>query len=212
MNKRHFLYISIVLAALIVLPLAKGVDSQQPTLESADQLREEKSFRLAAGKYKAILDSGDLGPEAQREVRFKFADSIWRTHEQVRYEEAAKFLKELIGSDEKDRWWAEASESLADHYLKVNRYQYRQVVKMYYENARDFWAGSKDIDLARGRFIAATFKLGDYINSTWGWHYSDIKPLGVTREMVVVPGQPPRRSGLAVLYKDILKIVKSDEV
>ena len=65
MKNRYFPYIGILLAALIVVPLARGVHSQEATLQSADQLWNEKSFRLAAGKYKAILDSGDLGSEAK---------------------------------------------------------------------------------------------------------------------------------------------------
>lgn len=209
MRNRNLPHMGILLAALMIFPLANGVYSQEPTLQSADQLRDEKSFRLAAGEYDALLNSGDLGPKTKREIQFKFADSSWRTHEQVRYEEAIKLLKELIESESNDRWWAEASESLADHYLMVNRYQHQQEIKTYYENAREFWAGSKNINLARKRFIGATFKLGDYISTTWGWYYRDIRPIGVMKE--VVDPRLPHNTGLEVLYKDILKIVKSDE-
>ena len=186
-----------------------SANSNQFSMESADQLREEKSFRQAAEQFKGLLENDDLSKDELREIQFKFADSSWRTKETIRYEDAIKVLKELIESDDPDRWWAEASESLADHHVAINQYQHQEDIKQFYSSAREYWAGSKDIKLARERFIDVTFKLGDYISKNWGWNHLGIKSVRGFEE--VSPPEGSQRNSMEILYEDILKVVKSDE-
>lgn len=180
-------------------------------LQQADQYREEKSFHQAAQIYLEILKSPDLAPALKREVEFKSADSSWRTKDQLRYEDAVAKLKELSESADHDRWWAEASESLAEHYLEIDRWSHQNEIKPLLENAREFWAGSKDIELARPRFIKATFTLGDYISQNWGWYYQDIRPASAKQDKKILPPDQPQNNGLNTLYEEILQIVKNDE-
>lgn len=176
-------------------------------LSRADQFWSEKSFQQATQLYKQFLDQ-NLSKEIQREVMFKFADASWRTKDQRQYEEAIKILKELMDSDEHDQWWAEASESLAEYYLQVDRWSNREQIKKGYENAREFWAGSKNIDLARRRFIDVTFAFGKFITEYNGWYASDIKPTSLFSEKIP---DGSGQGGLYILYEEVLKVAKSDE-
>ena len=191
--------------AAVPFSLAQPADQQR-----ADQLWQEKSYRLAAEQYSRLLAGEDLDKNQRRELRFKQADSAWRTNEQDRYEVAVKTLKELIEGDERDRWWAEANESLAEHYLQVNRWQHANEIKAGFESAREYWAGSKDLNVARRRFIEITFALGDFISSQWGWGYQGIKPLATDGVRVLPPDQP-QNAGLYVIYEELLKVTRSDE-
>lgn len=207
--KRKFSII-LLIAAIIILPhISKANVGSSQGLQVADQLREEKSFREAIGHYEKLLTQEGLSKESMRELQFKVADCSWRTKETKRYEDAVAALKVLIGSEDHDRWWAEASESLAEHYILVDHWQFQQQIKEYLSNAREYWAGSKDIEVARKRFINATFTLGDYLSRNYGWYFQDVKSVRDLGENVE-PGQPAN-NGLFAIYEDILKIVKSDE-
>ncbi len=198
-------------AILIIGAMVLGASlssAQNPAMNKANQLHQEKSYRLAADQFAKILETAELTPEASREYLFKFADASWRTKESRRYEEAVKSLKELVEGDQKDRWWAEANESLAEHYLEVNQWQHTEKIKEYLQDARAYWAGSKDIDNARPRFIKATFTLGDFVSRNWGWGFNGIKPLAVDGQRILP--DKPENNGLHVLYEELLKVTKSD--
>ncbi|MBU4332967.1 MAG: hypothetical protein KKD07_00835, partial [Candidatus Omnitrophica bacterium] len=210
MTLKRKISIILLLAAIMILPhISKANVSVDQGLQVADQLREEKSFRIALGHYEELLKQEGLSKESIRELKFKYADCSWRTKETQRYEDAVASLKNLVESEDHDIWWAEASESLAEHYILVNHWQNQQQIKEYLSNAREYWAGSKDIEVARKRFIKATFTLGDYLSQNYGWYFQDVKSVRELGEKVD-PGQPAN-NGLFVIYEDILKIVKSDE-
>lgn len=195
---------------MLILVMALAIPfsfAQTVTRQNADQLWQEKSYRLAAGQYQTLLGQGGLSPEELREMNYKFADASWRSQEPLRYEAAVKALTEIITSDNHDRWWAEANESLAEHFLTVDQWQHTNEIRLYLENAREYWAGSKDINLARDRFIKTTFRLGEFITQNWGWGYQGIKPLAKGGEKILPDSG---NSGLNILYEELLKVTKSD--
>lgn len=196
--------IMLVWAMALAIPFSFA---QTVTRQNADRLWQEKSYRLAADQFKALIGQGGLSKEDQRELNFKLADASWRTQENERYEAAVKTLTEMITADPHDRWWAEANESLAEHFMAVNQWQHTNEIKQYLENAREYWAGSKDINLARERFIKATFKLGEFITQNWGWGYQDIKPLARDGQKILPESGG---NGLFILYEELLKVTKSD--
>ncbi|OGX57378.1 MAG: hypothetical protein A2447_03650 [Omnitrophica WOR_2 bacterium RIFOXYC2_FULL_38_12] len=211
MTLKQKISIILLLTAVTILPhVSKANVRVDQGLQLADQLREEKSFRIALGHYEELLKQEGLSKEITRELKFKYADCSLRTQEASRYEDAVASLKGLIESEDHDQWWAEASESLAEHYILVDQWQYQQQIKEYLSNAREYWAGSKDIEVARKRFIKATFTLGDYLSQNYGWYFQDVKSVRELGGEKVDPGQPAN-NGLFVIYEDILKIVKSDE-
>lgn len=206
--RKNFWGITILLLGIFCVSLyAKdGVGNSSDLIKEADQLWEEKSYRLAAQKYQVILGEKGLSTELIREIRFKWADSAWRTREKTRFKASEKTLAELIDSKEHDRWWAEANESLARLYLEKEIYSNNDKMKQYLENARDFWAGSTDLELARRRFIEISFTLGDVIVQNWGWYYTSEMSRRYANEM---PGQKTAPYGLSELYKGILKVAES---
>lgn len=205
---KHKLTTLLLIAGLLgMVPFSVA---QAKSKSQADKLWQEKSYRLAVEQYDQLLKKSDqLGSDERRELLFKSADAAWRTKENRRYEDAVKRLEELVESDTQDRWWAEANESLAEHLMMVNRWQHKEKVVRYLQSARGFWAGSKDIDQARPRFIRATFVLGDFISQNWGWGYRGIQPLAVERNRVI-PDEPGNL-GLHTIYEELLKVTKSDE-
>jgi len=212
MKVRHLLAAVLIGGAVFAGSFSfAGNPAIQAKMEQADQYRQEKSFRLAVDLYEALLNDkeSDLSESKTRELTFKAADSAWRTKETRRYEQAVKRLKDLAESKEHDRSWAEASESLADHYMEVNRWSFPNEIKQYLENAREFWAGSKDIATARPRFIAASFKLGEHIQSHWGWGYAQMKPVGILKRKILP--EEESRPGLDILYEEILQVAKADK-
>ncbi|VAX35756.1 hypothetical protein MNBD_UNCLBAC01-213 [hydrothermal vent metagenome] len=160
----------------------------QAVLNQADQFRQEQSFQLAVSKYRQILKD-DLSEEQSIEIKFKLADSLWRTGNQQYRQEGEKILKGLIEVKEQKRWQAEAYESLAGLYLQQDRWQHQQEIKDYLNKAKDYWAGASDVALARTRFVKIGFILGDYVSQTFGWY----------------------EQSLEGIYKKILKVAKSDQ-
>lgn len=154
------------------------------TLEKADALREEKSFRAAVEIYEEILKGPELSEERRREVEFKLADCAWRTREEARYEEAEKTLKEIVEGRERDVWWAEANESLAAFYLMRDRWGRGDDIKKSLEDARGFWGGHTDVEAARPRFVRLSFELGEFLLRHRGRGHPDFENI----------------------YKDVLKV------
>src|SRR3989338_4661018 len=180
MRSKYFMSIFVLIGTLALgsFAFAQGGDLKAQT-EQADRLWNEKSYRMAVVQYEPLLAQPDLSDKTRRELTFKWADSAWRTKEQRRYEQAVKSLDELVESKEHDRWRAEAGESLAEPFMEIDRWSHTEEIKKYLQIAREFWASSKDIDLARERFIKASFTLGDFIQSNWGWSYTGIEPVGI---------------------------------
>ncbi len=175
----------------------------------ADQLWLEKSYQMAASQYQAVLKSGGVSEDLEREVHFKLADSLWRSGGGGQERQAEEILKKLAESKNQDRWWAEASESLAELYLKKDRWSHAENIKQYLSAAREFWAGQTDIKLARPRFINISFTLGDFISQNWGWYYTGIKPTRISGAGESLP--EGRNEGLNVLYEEILKVARLPE-
>ena len=181
-------------------------NNSDPTVAAADQLRQEKSYRLALDQYIQILSNPTLSQDQKREYQFKQADCAWRTQEADRFAEAEKNLNEIIESKDHDLGWAEANESLAEFYLYKDRWGYMNQIKTLLDNARNYWAGSSDLDLAKGRFIKLNFTLADFIAQNWGWYYNGIVPASDENAM---PGSV-QSQGLNVLFKEILEIATDD--
>ncbi len=200
-----FLFLALFICSSAV---TKSYSLDASAIYLADQLREEKSYRLAQEKYQEILKSADLSATLVREIEFKFADCSWRSHNEDSLANAQKILQALIESQTHDLIWAQASESLAEFYLQQDQWSHTNEIKQYLENTRDFWAGQTDIPLARQHFIKVSFTLGDFITQNWGWYYNGITPISAVSEDAVIQLSP---LGLHTLYEEILKVADSNE-
>ena len=123
----------------------------------------EKSFSLAHETYLKI-DRSKIPIAEIRWVDFRLADTLWRgqaathTNDDTKFQQAQQQLetlvKEGIGeTKEHDQIWAEAHESLGDFFwARQNQNNYSQAWP-HYQQALDYWAGTKDIETARQRYI-----------------------------------------------------------
>ena len=199
----------VILAAVIVmLSIPIGFAENPPVQHRADQLRAEKSYQMAIKLYRELLQDKSLSDVQKRQIHIKLADCLWRAGGNKHINEAEKVLKEYIETKAQDQWWAEANESLAELYLQKDRWSFSNEIKLYLENTREYWAGHSDINIARARFIKASFTLGDYISQNWGWYYRGIKATALSEATLPVVQQ--NTYGLDVLYKEILKVAKTN--
>ncbi len=177
-------------------------------LKAANNYHTQQSYALAAQAYLPLLDE-KANDATAREVRFKWADSIIRGKDPVQAEKATKLLQELIAGKDHDRWWAEGGVTLAEYYIEKDPYGKMQDVKTLLDDARDFWAGSDDVALARPRFIAISFLLADFVTQRWGWYVNDLRPVKLNGKST---NSLPRENGasLRLLFEEVLKVAKSD--
>ncbi|HUS33830.1 MAG TPA: MG2 domain-containing protein, partial [Verrucomicrobiae bacterium] len=149
-----------------------------------ERLYGEKSFAKAHEVY-AGMDAGNLSAEEKWWVEFRRADTLWRGIDsdeggdigEDAAEKAEKALRGLIEGRERkedqDRVWAEAQESLGKLLIRSDA-QFRPMVRggrraVYGENrnegwehiekALEWWAGSKEIELARKRYLQLTWSI-----------------------------------------------------
>jgi len=162
---------TIILSVVVFAFLLFQATAQQPDYAqlraTAEAEYSQKSYARAHDLY-ARIDRSKLSGADLRWVEFRLADTSWRsqaatqTSDTTRYEEAKKQLEELIRVADKDvdrdLVWAEAHESLADMFWN-RRYQMSWGVAWpHYQQALDWWAGQRDLERARGRYLAIVFK------------------------------------------------------
>ncbi|HEY6226491.1 MAG TPA: MG2 domain-containing protein, partial [Verrucomicrobiae bacterium] len=149
-----------------------------------ERLYAEKSFGKAHDSYEA-MDVSNLSVDEKRWVEFRRADTAWRSIEKdgdddlenTRANKAEDVLRRLVEerdrADEQDRVWAEAEESLG-HLLmrtqgRIRPMHLRRRANDYsaprgeewdhIEKALDWWARSRDLELARKRYIALVWSV-----------------------------------------------------
>ncbi|HEX6717767.1 MAG TPA: hypothetical protein VF088_11690, partial [Pyrinomonadaceae bacterium] len=145
--------------------------AQQPDYP---QLKNEAEAQYAQGSYARAneiysrVDKTKLSPAELRWVEFRLADTSWRsqaatqTSDTTPYERAQKQLEELIRVADKetdrDLVWAEAHESLGELFWSRRGQLNWGVAWPHFQQALDWWAGQRDIDRARDRYLKIVFK------------------------------------------------------
>ncbi|MFN2512222.1 MAG: MG2 domain-containing protein [Pyrinomonadaceae bacterium] len=162
----------ISLATLIFLllnALAQQFDYSQLKAD-AESYHVQGSYARAHELYTKVQKTG-LGPNEVRWVDFRLADTSWRaqaateTADTTKYEQAQKQLEELIRShekeDDRDLVWAEAHESLGDFFWTRRNQMNWHLAWPHYHPALDWWAGQRDLDRARDRYLKIVFKASE---------------------------------------------------
>lgn len=208
---RFLIRLTVILLGVVLNIYSPSVYAYDKTLlQQADQLRGEQSYQLAIPKYQVLLKDSTVNEKEKREFQFKLADSLWRSRNGQADQEAEKILKELAEGQDRDRWQAEAAESLSEYYLLIDRWSHTEEIKNDLTAARDYWAGETDLELARSRFIRASFTLGDYLSQNWGWYYTGIQPTRHSKNPQPIAPGPEPVYGLDVIYQEILQVAKDD--
>src|SRR5918911_1640251 len=161
-------------AALLALLSLSNAAAQQADYS---QLKAEAERLYAAGSYAranetyARADKSGLPPPEARWVEFRLADTSWRaqaateTTDATKFEEAQKRLEELVRTgdkaEERDLVWAEAHESLADLFWTRRDRMNWAAAWLHYQQALDWWAGERDIERARARYLKIVFKAAE---------------------------------------------------
>ena len=144
------------------------------------QLRNDAETQYAQGSYARAhelyskVDKSKLNAAEVRWVEFRLADTAWRaqaatqTSDNTPFEQAQKQLEELIRVADKepdrDLVWAEAHESFGDLFWRRNQMNWGMVWP-HYQQALDWWAGQRDIDHARDRYLKIVFKASQPANT-----------------------------------------------
>src|SRR5215212_11912118 len=138
------------------------------------QLRSEAEAQYAQGSYArahelyAKVDKTKLDPVESRWVEFRLADTSWRaqaatqTSDTTPFEQAQKQLEELVRvadrDVDRDLVWAEAHESLADFFWTRRSQMNWGAAWLHYQQALDWWAGQRELDRARDRYLKIVFR------------------------------------------------------
>ena len=144
---------------------------QQPDYS---QLRSEAEAQYAQGSYARAhelysrIDKTRLNAAMARWIDFRVADTSWRayaatqTSDTTPFDQAQKQLEELVRSADKeadrDLVWAEAHESLGDFFWTRRGQMNWGAAWPHYQQALDWWAGQRDLDLARERYLKIVFR------------------------------------------------------
>jgi hypothetical protein len=155
---------------LYLLPTAAQQADYAKLKSDAEQFYASGSYARANEVYSRV-DKTALSPAEIRWVDFRIADTSWRaqasteTADTTKFEQSQKQLEELIRvidkEDERDLVWSEAHESLGDFFwTRLNQMNWGAAWP-HYQLALDWWAGQREIDQARARYLKMVFKAAE---------------------------------------------------
>lgn len=184
---------------------------------AAETEYSQKSYARAHEIYSRV-DKSKLSAAELRWVEFRIADTLWRaqaatqTTDDTKFEQAKKQLEELIRVADKDvdrdLVWAEAHESLADFFwARGGSMDWNQAWPRY-QKALDWWAGQREIDRARGRYLAIVFKAASPAvsdNYYYYTYYGNYIPIDVLQNALKISTSADERSHLNFLIAMTLR-------
>ena len=216
--------ITISIAALLFVII--NALAQQPDYA---QLKAEAEAQYAQGSYAraneiyARVDKLKLSAADVRWVEFRLADTSWRsqaatqTPDTTKFEVAQKQLEELIRVSDKeenrDLVWAEAQESLGD-LSWTNRGRLNWGVSWpHYQQALDWWAGQRELERARDRYLRIVFKAAhppitdEYYFYTY---YGNYIPLNILENALKLSRTADEKSHLSYLIAMTMRATGGD--
>lgn len=164
----------------------------------AEKYFTEKSFSRAEKIYRDI-DHAQLPAADQRWVRFRINDATWRSEAStlksdnsklnLARQELEKMVRDISRSEKKDRTYAEIKESLADFWwVRRNGKNWYQAWQ-HYRVALDYWAGAREVDLARERYMSIIRRVVEPpgVNNYYyfGYHGNQI-PIAIARNVLKI--------------------------
>src|SRR5581483_10894199 len=134
----------------------------------AEKLYAESSYSKAHELYQKA-DKRGLSPREARWVDFRLADTQWRaqaateTSDDTKYEQARQQLEALVrdakSDEDRDRVWAEVHQSLGDFWWTRRNSRNWGAAWPHYQQALDWWAGTRDVELARQRYLTIVWTI-----------------------------------------------------
>src|SRR5687768_9282443 len=207
---------------LYLLPTAAQQADYSKLKSEAEQFYASGSYARANEVYGKVDKTGLSMAEA-RWVDFRLADTSWRaqaateTADTTKFEQAQKQLEELIRAfdkdDERDLVWAEAHESLADFFWTRRNQMNWGAAWPHYQQALDWWAGQREIDRARDRYLKIVFKSAepprpdDYYYYTYFGNYV---PLNILENALKITSSERDRAHLHFLIAMTMRYTGGD--
>lgn len=179
-------------------PAAVLLAADYPQLKTdAEKFFADGSYAKARELY-AQADTNSLPAAEARWVQFRLADTLWRaqagtqTADSSKYEQAQQQLTVLVRDiqrvEDRDRVWVEVQESLGDFHWRRDNRNWGQAWQ-HYNNALDWWAGTKEIELARERYLQIVWKIAsppgreDYY---YYGYYGNVLPLEILENVLKI--------------------------
>lgn len=204
---------TIILSTIAFAFLLFNAVAQQPDYS---QLKNDAEAQYAQGSYARAheiysrVDKSKLNPTEARWVEFRLADTSWRaeaatqTSDTTRLEQAQKQLEELIRVKETDHdlVWAEAHESLGDFFWLRRNSSAFGYAWPHYQPALDWWAGQRDINRARDRYLRIVFRAATpppWNDSDTYLNYGNAIPLDILENALKITTSPNEISHLNFL-------------
>jgi len=196
--KQHLL-LSVLAAAFLTASLHAQPADYDALKAEAERLFAEKSFAKAHEAY-AKINLTNLPPIEQRWVQFRLADTQWRSEagtqraDTTKLDAARDALDKLVRDvqrvEEKDRVWVEVQESLGDYWWTRRNQQNWGAAWPFYQNALNWWAGARDIEAARGRYLGIVWRIerppGIEPRNYYYGSYGNILPLAVAENALKI--------------------------
>jgi uncharacterized protein YfaS (alpha-2-macroglobulin family)/tetratricopeptide (TPR) repeat protein len=175
-----------VLAATVSMAAAQESPASFASLKmQAERFYTDKSFARAQEIYSRAMVMSNMTAADARWVFFRNADTLWRsqaatdTADNTRLEQAREWLEQSLRAtkriEDRDQTWAEVQESLADFFWTRRNQQNWGAAWPYYQQALEWWAGAKDIETARGRYLGMIWRMSkppgverQYSYGAWG--------------------------------------------
>jgi len=215
--------ISIALFGFLYLLPTTAQQTDYARLKSdAEQFYASGSYARANEVYSKV-DQTSLSPAEARWVEFRIADTSWRaqaateTADTTKFERAQKQLEELIRAydkdDERDLVWAEAHESLADLFWTRRNQMNWGAAWPHYQQALDWWAGQREIDNARVRYLKLVFKAAEppFPNEYYFYtYYGNYIPLDVLENALKISTSDNENAHLHFLIAMTMRYVGGD--
>jgi uncharacterized protein YfaS (alpha-2-macroglobulin family) len=217
---------TIIISISAVFLLLFNAFAQQPDYS---QLRTEAEAQYAQGSYARAneiysrVDKTKLGSSDVRWVEFRLADTAWRaqaatqTSDTTRLEQAQKQLEELIRvmdkESDRDLVWAEAHESLGDFFWTRRDSMNWGTAWPHYQQALDWWAGQRDLERARARYLKIVFRAANpsrpeqYYPYTY---YGNYIPLQVLENALKISNTASEKAQLNFLMAMTMRSVGGD--
>ncbi|MGP0565267.1 MULTISPECIES: alpha-2-macroglobulin family protein [unclassified Nitrospina] len=169
---KNVFWCALALLVLLIPSTPSYSDSSQDVFEQlkaeAERLYERGSYSRA---HKVYLDAAGLvlNEDDTRWVQFRLADTLWRaqsassnpdttTVDKARFQ-LEKMVRDVKHPEFRDRIWAEVHESLGDFWWSRTQARNWGGGWRYYQNALDWWAGARDVELARDRYLNMIWKI-----------------------------------------------------
>lgn len=157
-----------IVFALIGLVTLKLLAAEPPEYESlkaeAEKHYADGSYAKAHELYARAMVMSNITSNEARWVFFRHADTQWRAQAGTQTADTTKFdqarerleqsLRETKRAEDRDQTWAEVQESLADFFWTRRNNNDWSAAWPHYQAALDWWAGARDIELARERYLA----------------------------------------------------------